>query len=1240
MMQKRITGVEAPGLSIAIVTMDDHLAGAVARANRRLQADRPGVSIALHSAASWENDPETLAACHKAIAEADIVIVAMLFVETHIAAVLPQLKARREACDAMIAFMSASEVTRLTRMGRFAMKEGGGGGPLALLKKLRGGEDKSAGAGAKQLKMLKKIPQVLRFIPGTAQDLRAWFLCMQFWLAGSEENVLNLARLVVDRYADGPRKRLRGQTRPAEPIEYPEVGLWHPALAASLPGGIADRLDQLPEKRGAKGVVGLLVMRSYLLAGNTAHYRGVIEAIEAQGFAVRPAFASGLDARPAIERYFTAEGKASVDALVSLTGFSLVGGPAFNDPGAAEAVLTRLDVPYVAGVPLEFETIERWESSERGLSPIEQTIMVAIPELDGATGSIVFGGRRGAAMAAADRDMQPEPERAAMLAARVARLIALRRKPAIERKVAVVLFNFPPNAGATGTAAYLSVFASLHNTLAAMKAEGYVVDLPADAEALRRAVIEGNAAETGAGANVHARIPTDVHVREEPWLDEIEAMWGPAPGRANSDGASIQILGARLGNVFVGIQPAFGFEGDPMRLLFERGFSPTHAFSAFYRFIRRDFAADAVLHFGTHGALEFMPGKQSGLSGACWPDRLIGDMPNLYLYAANNPSEGTLAKRRSAATLVSYLTPPLGKAGLYRGLLDLKASLNRWRGLAPSDGEARADLFETVRSQAGALDLMAGDALVADPDAFVLALGRALHELETTLIPHGLHVVGADPTAAERVDMLAAAAEAHHGAEPARAALEALVAGQPPERAARLADPADGERLVSTFRALDAMNRLLDGRYEIEGLLRGLEGRYLPPAPAGDLIRSPAVLPAGRNMHGFDPFRIPSHSAMADGARQADRLLAKHLSAGFRLPEAIAMVLWGADTLKTEGGPIGHALALMGAAPRFDGYGRLAGARLLPVESLGRPRIDVVITLSGIFRDLLPLQTKLLAEASFLAASAEEPVDRNFIRKHALRYAEANGCDLESASLRVFSNAEGAYGANVNQMIDTGVWGEGSELGEAFARRKCFAYGRDGASSAQPALMRTMMSSVDLAFQNLESIDAGVTTLDQYFDGLGGIARLSGRTGDGELPVYIGDETQGDGKVRTLSEQVQLETRTRMLNPKWYEGMLAHGYEGVRQIESALTNTFGWSATNGAVPEWVYEKVTRTYLLDETMRRRLAEANPRAAMRMANRLLEAHDRKFWSPDPEALDALRRAGEEIEDRLEGIEPAAA
>ena len=286
--------------------------------------------------------------------------------------------------------------------------------------------------------------------------------------------------------------------------------------------------------------------------------------------------------------------------------------------------------------------------------------------------------------------MQVCSERAEMLAARTARLIAMRRAERRDRKVAIVLFNFPPNAGNTGTAAFLSVFESLHRTLSAMKREGYQVDVPASVDALRERIVTGNAARFGADANVHARIPAGDHVRNERWLRQIEAQWGPAPGKQQSDGSSIFVLGERFGNVFVGIQPAFGYEGDPMRLLFEKGFAPTHAFSAFYRWLREDFGASAVLHFGTHGALEFMPGKQAGLSGACWPDRMIGDLPNLYLYASNNPSEGTIAKRRSAATLISYLTPPVAHAGLYKGLVELKASIERWRGLPPDDDAERA----------------------------------------------------------------------------------------------------------------------------------------------------------------------------------------------------------------------------------------------------------------------------------------------------------------------------------------------------------------------------------------------------------------------------------------------------------------------------------------------------------------------------------------------------------------------
>jgi magnesium chelatase subunit H len=325
----------------------------------------------------------------------------------------------------------------------------------------------------------------------------------------------------------------------------------------------------------------------------------------------------------------------------------------------------------------------------------------------------------------------------------------------------------------------------------------------------------------------------------------------------------------------------------------------------------------------------------------------------------------------------------------------------------------------------------------------------------------------------------------------------------------------------------------------------------------------------------------------------------------------------------------------MGAKPRFDSYGRLAGASLVPLSELCRPRIDVVMTLSGIFRDLLPLQTKLLAEAALLAATADEPIESNFVRKHSLHYQQVHKSDLETAALRVFSNADGAYGSNVNQLIDSGRWSEEDELAETYTRRKCFAYGCSGAPINQAALLKTMLANVDLAYQNLESVELGVTTVDHYFDNLGGVTRAVQRAKGEAVPVYIGDQTRGEGLVRTLSEQVALETRTRMLNPKWYEGMLKHGYEGVRQIEAHVTNTVGWSATTGQVAPWVYQSLTQTFVLDEAMRRRLAELNPIASAKVANRLLEAHQRNYWMPDEATLDALRKAGEELEDRVEGI-----
>jgi len=1197
-MPKRTSAADVTPVRVVFVTMDSHLAGAAARAQAQLRRQLPGLELVVHAADEWACDKAALERCLADIARGDIIIATMLFLEDHIRAVLPAIIARRISCDAMVCALSAGEVVRQTRLGKFSMTEEALGA-IAWLKRLRGNRTGSQSSGHGQMKMLRRLPRMLRFIPGKAQDLRAYFLSLQYWLAGSEQNLANLVRMLIDRYADGSRAHLRGAMRPATPVQYPDIGLYHPRAK----GRIVEHIHQLPScRRGgtAVGVVGLLVMRSYVLAGNTGHYDGVIAAIEAKGLQVIPAFASGLDARPAIERYFVRDGKAVVDAVVSLTGFSLVGGPAYNDARAAEQTLAALDVPYIAAHPVEFQTLEQWQADPRGLNPVEATMMVAIPELDGAIWPMTFGGRSLGATGIGPRDMASHPERAATLAARIEQLVELRRSSRAERRVAVVLFNFPPNGGSTGTAAYLSVFASLHRVLVALKNAGYRVEVPETADELRNRVVEGNSRRYGTAANVAAHIAADDHVRRERWLPEIERQWGPAPGRHQSDGGGLLVLGERFGNVFVGVQPAFGFEGDPMRLLFERGFAPTHAFSAFYRFIREDFGAHAVLHFGTHGALEFMPGKQAGLSGECWPDRLIGALPNFYLYASNNPSEGTLAKRRTGASLISYLTPPVTHAGLYRGLLDLKASLDRWRSLEPSvDIEHRLSLAALIQAQAAAVDLVPAEPAWTDDMApRIEHLNRTVYELECTLIPNGLHVVGEPPNEAARAEMLDAAGITHSGQ---RAALDALLARD----------------------------------HEIPAILHALDGGYLRPAPGGDILRTTDVLPTGRNLHGFDPFRVPSAFAVRDGARQADRLLARYAADAAAIPETVAMVLWGTDNLKTEGVPIAQVLWLIGAEPRHDSYGRLAGAQLVPLEQLGRPRVDVIVTLSGIFRDLLPLQTRMLAEAALLAATAEEPVERNFVRKHALAFQTEHGGELAQAALRVFGNDDGTYGANINHLVDHGAWNDEDELADAYVRRKGFAYGVSGRPARQDAVLSHLLAGVDVAYQNLDSIELGVTTVDHYFDTLGGISRAVRQVRGSAAAVYIGDQTRGDGIVRTLAEQVVLETRTRALNPKWYEALLEHGYEGVRQIEAHVTNTLGWSATTGQVAPWVYQQLTETYVLDPAMRERLAALNPKASAKVASRLLEAHERRYWSPDTATLDLLRQAGDELEDRLEGI-----
>ncbi|MGB7432277.1 MAG: cobaltochelatase subunit CobN, partial [Ahrensia sp.] len=532
MMQKPISAADvkhasvvgqATPINVTIVTLDGHMATALDRARIELLRDLPGLRLTLHATTEFADDEGAKARCIADIQRADIIIAHMMFMEDQVNLIAPLLQARRDDCDCIVGCLAAGEIVKMTKLGEFDMAKPTSG-VMGMLKKLRGGNSKKPGAGGKgQMRMLRALPGILKFIPGKAQDVRAYFMVLQYLLAASDDNIVNLVRFLVGRYASGPRLELRKAVSEREPVHYPEVGLYHRAL----PNQVTDDLSVYTKAADFKsgGTVGLLVMRSYVLANNTAHYDGVVKALEAQGLNVITAYASGLDGRPAIEKFFMKDGKARVDCVMSLTGFSLVGGPAYNDASAAEEILAKLDVPYLSAFASEFQSLQKWGANEQGLTPVETTIMVSLPEIDGATGPILFGGRNDGSGACTGchrnctfentidaRDMQSCVERAEMLAARMAKIVALRRTPVAERRVATVLYNFPPNGGATGTAAYLGVFESLLNTLRAMQAEGYTVDVPESVDALREAILEGDANTFGQAANIGARVHVDTHV--------------------------------------------------------------------------------------------------------------------------------------------------------------------------------------------------------------------------------------------------------------------------------------------------------------------------------------------------------------------------------------------------------------------------------------------------------------------------------------------------------------------------------------------------------------------------------------------------------------------------------------------------------------------------------------------------------------------------------------------------------
>ncbi|MCG8352506.1 MAG: magnesium chelatase subunit H [Chloroflexales bacterium] len=1204
----------------------------------------------------------------------------------------------------VFAFEGLPEIMRLTRVGGYNMGEAKGmPKPVQNIARLLvGRREEDAFYG--YVKLQKITRKLIKFMPGKRlADFRNWTNVSSYWSNRSVANLANMFKLILREYCG------YSQLTVAPPVEIPTMGFAHPdaphffTKPEEFERWERERQKAKGKKGGATAAarIAVLFFRAHILSGAQYPY-DVVRAMEAAGMRTLPIFCMGIENHIAVREWLS---RMQVDAIVNTMGFPLVGGPAGATKAGltttvAQDLLSAIDAPYIVSQPLFVQDLDNWR--EQGVGPLQSTFLYSLPEMDGAVAPVVLGGMQGSAITML-------PDRLERLARLVRGFAMLRQKANRDKKVAIIVYNYPPGMGHTATAALLDVPDSIIRLLHHLREAGYTIgDFPNDPATLARC-IEGSIKQDRSDLPPdHPPLPAPITVAKaqfRQWIsphdqERIEKRWGAFPGDLAPFGLDQTFLGGmQLGNVYIGVQPVIGMPGDPMRLLFDRENTPHHQYAAFYRWLTQEFGADAIIHMGMHGTAEWMPGVQLGVTSECWPDILLGEAPNFYVYPINNPAEANIAKRRGFSTIIGHAIPPYGRAGLYKELQALKDILDDYRGKRQTGNQtvsAEPAAFlsteeETILQKIALLNLDSD--LVRRPGepftAFASRVYAYLRDLEQSLIVDSLHVLGSAPPPDQQLtlitevlkmqredmpgladllldweaeqasrsyaELLAAARHGDPAAQTLRERVDAacttfvqhaVMDRQPSDRV--LADMFDTKGRQQSLPAQLAqlqphvvhgrqmLAALRDNTQELDFLIKGLNGSYIPAAPGGDLIRDGMmVLPTGRNIHSLDPFRIPTDTAFARGSRIADALLAAHLAENDGVyPETIAQVLWGLDSIKTKGEAIGTVLRLIGARPIHDGQGKIGRYELISLTELGRPRIDVLMTASGVFRDTFAGVMDLLDRLVREAAAAAEPEDQNFIRKH-VQTVMATGASFEEATARIFTQAQGTYGTYVDDAIDSGAWEERQELEDMFVRRNAYAYGGTKGGAAQPLVLNALLGTVGRVAQEIDSVEYGLTDMQHYYGYSGALKAAAERRSDRPVKLSYVESFTAETKVQDLEQVLRMEYRTKMLNPKWYEGMLRHGHNGAAEIANRFTYMLGWSATADAVDNWVYDEAATTFVLDDEMRQRLEAANPEAARNAVGRLLEAHSRSLWQTDEETLDRLRELYADLEDRLEGV-----
>jgi magnesium chelatase subunit H len=1242
-----------------------------------------GLEVRVFSDRALADEPDAVAA---ALLNADVFFGSLLF---DYDAVM-WLRPRVQNIPIRLVFESALELMSLTQIGAFKIGDKPKGMPKPvkfILDKFSNGreEDKLAG----YISFLKVGPKLLKYVPvQKVQDLRNWLIIYGYWNAGGADNVVSMFWIIAEKYLG-----LKVAEIPP-PVETPNMGLLHPDYNGYF-ASPRQYLDWYLSHQSARGgqdarstkfeanwflnsevkspVVGILLYRKHVIT-KQPYIPQLIRYFEDAGIVPLPIFINGVEGHVAVRDWMTTADETArrkqgnietlslskdaveVDAIVSTIGFPLVGGPAGSMEGGrqvevAKRILTAKNVPYFVSAPLLIQDIHSW--TRQGIGGLQSVVLYALPELDGAIDPVPLGGLVG-------EDIYLVPDRAKRLTSRINNWVKLGRTPPSERKIAIILYGFPPGYGAAGTAALLNVPKSLLNFLHKLQAAGYTVgEIPADGEELIRRVKEADDAATADGGGL-TRMNADregiygntVNVKTlEKWLgylstSRIEKQWKSLTGTGiKTDGDEFQIGGIQLGNVWIGLQPPLGISGDPMRLMFDRDLTPHPQYAAFYKWLQNDLQADAVVHFGMHGTVEWLPGSPLGNTGYSWSDILLGSLPNLYIYAANNPSESMLAKRRGYGVLISHNVPPYGRAGLYKELMALRDLIAEYREDTAKnyvlkeaickqilDSGLEADCpFDEARKLGIAFSFETVGMFSADAfNRYLVKLYEYLQVVECRLFSSGLHVLGKPPNSEQMTSYL----EAYFGERLSQEQVQKLVfeENEPQRRRGRREEEKEGFDGVFE-EGLLVRNLLLQTTDELTNLLRGLNGEYILPAPGGDLLRDGAgVLPTGRNIHALDPYRMPSPAAYERGREIARKIIEKHLEEHGNYPETVAVMLWGLDAIKTRGESIGILLELVGAEPLKEGTGRIVRYELKPLADVGHPRIDVLGNLSGIFRDSFVNIIELLDDLFVRAADADEPESENFIRKHAL-ILQAKG--VQNYSARLFSNPAGDFGSLVNDRVVDGSWESGDELGKTWESRNVFSYGRKDKGEARPEVLTQLLQGCDRIIQEIDSVEYGLTDIQEYYANTGGLKKAAEKQRGKKVNTSFVESFSQDTTPRNLEDLLRLEYRTKLLNPKWANAMANQGSGGAYEISQRMTALIGWGGTADFTDGWVYDQAADTYALDREMAQKLREANPEAFRNIVGRMLEANGRGFWLPDADKLQQLRELYELTDEKIEGV-----